>query len=428
MNEIVSEFKQTGLTCSCSFPTYQLFFTVDHIRKIRDGIVAEFTVFTFRPSYESHITWGLVNIANLQSREQFWRSCERLMPLGPDGEKINWERILNHICIKVVMSERTDNAIQLLDLTKSYESPPWLIKDVIYKGEPTVFYGDGSSGKSRLAQAIALSVQTGEIVVPMFEPKERGPVLYWDWESNEERLVSRTMAICAGASVKPTPVFYKRGVQPLRDCVEDVADFCKQEGIILLVVDTMEMSMGGTKEIGGDANDATIRLYSGLRTIGIASLLLDHVPTSELTHNKARRQYGSVYKKNLARNVFEVRPAVDTPGTDTCFHIGVFNTKKNDDGALLPPIGLRVEWDQVKTSYHAENILESDVALRLTTSQSIEQVLKQSLVTLTIVEMGEYTGIPVNKLKTPVSRLLHKDLLFHTGKKYGWKGIKYSDL
>lgn len=65
---------------------------------------------------------------------------------------------------------------------------------------PVILYGEGGSGKSTFAAAIAVSVQSGIVVVEGFIPR-RANVLYLDWEGDQDQINDRVRGVAAGAHV-----------------------------------------------------------------------------------------------------------------------------------------------------------------------------------------------------------------------------------
>ena len=161
-----------------------------------------------------------------------------------------------------------------------------------------------------------------------------------DYEATEDELNDRVAALSAGANMEPpSGIFYCPARRPLADQVEDLAGVLDEHHVGLLIVDSVGLASGTTRE-GSDAAESALRLFTALRTLGRTSLLIDHVRGDDLTSDRAgTRPYGSVYKMNLSRAVYELRRE-EAPGADGA-QLALLHRKLND-GPLLPATGLRV--------------------------------------------------------------------------------------
>jgi len=197
----------------------------------------------------------------------------------------------------------------------------------------TIIYGAAGSGKSTLATAVAVAVATGSHVIPQWTPTP-GSVLFLDWEAHRATLNDRIAALALGVGVTAPEIFYRRMNRPLADDVEGIGEFIRNEGILLLIVDSVGLAVGGGRE-GEAAADGTFRLFDALRVLETTSLLIDHVTGADLENSHtAAKPYGSVYKQNLARLAFELRQEGD--GTPERIEVVLRNSKANDDFKLAP--------------------------------------------------------------------------------------------
>ncbi len=391
-------FERNGLGYSCDFANEQVSFAVDRVRRGRDGLTAELLVQTTIPTFGPHIHWARLNLSSTTARGTFAKACGR----RTDGATIDWDGLLEVVCRKVAVAERQGMPFTTVGRKTGVRETHWLVRNFLYLNEATTVFGDGGAGKSRFCLAIVLSIQTGETFIPGFVPVNIGPVLYLDWESNEDRLDARVKALCRGASIEPVEIAYRNCIEPLQDQVDEISRYCQSEGIVAIVVDSVEMAMAGTKDMGSDANDSAVKLYAALRMIGCSALLIDHVAKNGGQDGAPRRAYGSIFKGNLARMAFELKLATETISKEGELHIGLFHTKRNDDGNLIKPTGFRVVFDDSETSYYTEEMNASDLVERLTIMAKVQRCLKDGK--KTTGEIESITGVKVKILQSVLNR------------------------
>ncbi|MBI2934634.1 MAG: AAA family ATPase [Chloroflexi bacterium] len=375
-------FERNGMGYLADFQSEQIRFFVDRIRRGRDGLTAELLVQTTIPTLGPHIHWARLNLSSTTARATFAKACNR----RTESANIDWDGLVEMVCRKVAVSERQGQPFTTVGRRANIIGGNWLVENFLYRGEATTVFGDGGAGKSRFCLAIVLSIQSGEEVIPGFAPLKGGPVLYLDWESSPDRLDARVKALCRGAGLETIDIAYRGCTEPLQDQVEEIARYCQSEGIVAIVVDSVEMAMAGTKEIGGDANDSTIKMFAALRMIGCSALLVDHVAKNgDVAPGSPRRAYGSIFKGNLARMAFELRLGRDGINREGELHIGLFHEKRNDDGHLLKPAGFRVAFDDTETAYYREDIETSDLVARLSLMAQVQRELAKGTANLDIL-------------------------------------------
>lgn len=174
-----------------------------------------------------------------------------------------------------------------------------LLGTILPVGQSTVLFGAGEAGKSLLAAAIAVSVSTGVEVIPGWVPKDRLPVHVYDWETSGDDWRRRASMIARGVGVTlPDDLRYLRAPASVVDGREAIHRHTADLRPGLVIID----STGFALPIEGDNEDprlGILELHRVLRDAGTTSLILDHLA-------KNGGMYGSVYKTNAAREVFEL--------------------------------------------------------------------------------------------------------------------------
>lgn len=247
-------------------------------------------------------------------------------------EMLDWLDLLEDFCRRVLDAERAGDPIEEVGALPMPLGVATRMDPIMPLGDVTTLYGDGSTGKSTLAAAIAVSVQTGVSVIPGWTPR-KAPVLYLDWEAGRESINRRVRGVAMGANIPgPVTISYRnckrRG--PLPGFAEDLAREIDERGFGLVVVDSVGMASGVGE--GGDANETAIRLFAAFGALGTTVLAIDHVNKSDAGRtDRTTRAYGSVYKGLLARATFEIRRGKAADGR---WLIAVRNTKFNDADEL----------------------------------------------------------------------------------------------
>ena len=91
----------------------------------------------------------------------------------------------------------------------------------------------------------------------------------------------------------------------------EVARVVAVKEVKLVIIDSVGMASSQQRD-GADASEGAVRFFRGLRELGVASLLIDHVTGEDMRRERTPKPYGSVYKYNAARNAFELRQRDDT--------------------------------------------------------------------------------------------------------------------
>src|SRR5262249_41704960 len=123
--------------------------------------------------------------------------------------------------------------------------------------------------------------------------------------------------------------YYRRCDAPLHQEVHQIARQVAERGIQLLIVDSVALASGGDLA----SPDAAIKLQRALRTIGCASLVLAHTSKS-VQEGQEKTAYGTVFFRELARNVWELQRANGDHPVRVALH-----QKKNNFGPTHPALG-----------------------------------------------------------------------------------------
>jgi len=180
----------------------------------------------------------------------------------------------------------------------------WLIRGLVGASRSTSLVGPGSSLKSFVANAAALTVVTGTTRILGLKALTTGPVCYIDYEDEEDEFRERGKAICDGAGIAlpKTGMLWHQPPGPLYQSVDRLEQDVVREGCVMVVVDSVMLARGS-----GDnyASDTTLRFYEALYQLGVPSLLVDHQSWEAAAKGKAQ-PYGSVVNYNSLRMMWVV--------------------------------------------------------------------------------------------------------------------------
>jgi hypothetical protein len=306
---------------------------LDRIYESRGEVVGELTV---ERAPEGHLLRAKFSASSRADRSQ------TASDLGARSNNIVWREVLEQFCLKVLDQERHGEDFVMLGTSEEPAKPVrFMLRPVLVQRRPIIIFGEGGVGKSTLAAAITVSVASGISAVEGWSVDVSGPVLILDWEADAEEWSALVAAVSRGIGTEvPKNIHYRTGTGPLTDHLDEIAQHVAQPGIVLLIIDSVGLAMPSRAD-GADANEGALKLFAALRHLGLTTLLIDHVAGTDMGSDRpVAKPYGSVYKYNLGRNVFELRNSPN-PSADGVMHLELHNRKANRT-AKLSVTGLAV--------------------------------------------------------------------------------------
>lgn len=393
-------FERQGLGYVMSVPEIMSEFAVDRITRRGGETHGELTVTCGLPgsrSTDGHLHQARFNLSSSTART----SLAKTLAHRSKADEIDWFELLETFCRQVLAAEREGDPIEMVGHLPMPVGETYRLSPLMPEGQTTILYGDGGTGKSTLAAAIAASVETGAVVIEGWTPRQ-APVLYLDWEAGKASINRRVRGVAMGAHI-PHVVQIRhadcRRRGPISNFAEDVARFIDREGIGLVVVDSVGMASGTSNE-GSDANESAIRLFAAFGYLGTTVLAIDHISKAAADdQNKPARPYGSIYKGLLARATYELRRSTAADGRSL---VGVFNTKAND-GPLLGPMTFTVtHGDDGSISYDRLEAVPTELAGKLGNADRIAAALGHGH--MTTGEIADETGLSQDIVRTTLNR------------------------
>jgi hypothetical protein len=385
---------EIGGRYSVAFPAYRVRFQFDRLADARGGVQAEMT---------AHIAntelLGETDI-NLKSDGARGKIASSLKNKHASLAGIPWKLLLERGCTAVLKRHRCGEPVVQLTPNESMHVP-FAINPVIYSPFQTLMYAPGGSLKSYLALYLALlachgTSQNGFAAVQC-------PVLYLDWELDETTVGKRLKLLRAGhPELSRVTPFYRRCELPLHHEANQIAAHVAELGVRLLIIDSAAMACGG------DLNtpDAAIKLQRGLRTIKCASLMLAHV-SKAVADGQERSAYGTVFFRELARNVWELERVSDPERPARI----VLVQKKNNFGPLRQPMALEFQFPEDATRVIAcDPNDEPELDAKLPLAARIRNLLEDGNVR-SAQEIADELDASLNSVKVTLSR--HKGTKWH---------------
>lgn len=365
-------FDRQGLGWVLRVPELTADIAVRRLTRSHGDMTGEITVSCALPgtrSSDGHLHQARFNLSSTSARA----TLAKTLTQRADVPNLDWADLLEDFCRRVLAAEREGAPVVRVGTLPRPASVSWRLDPMVPIGKPVILLGEGGSGKSTLAAAFAISVETGVALVPGIIPR-RGTSLYLDWEDDADTLNGRVAELAAGANIAdPVTIAYRSMAGVLADQAERIAEIVAALSIDFLIVDSVGLA-AGTSSDGADAAESALRLFAALRVIelaraGVAFLLIDHVSKAEAEIvGRGARPYGSIYKVNLARALFEIRRSERT--------IGIFNTKSNVR-SLLAPMAYVVHHESGSIEYEATGVLPATMlARKLTVGDAIADLLE----------------------------------------------------
>lgn len=393
-------FVREGLGYSLRVPDLMIEIAVDRLNRTRGELHGELSVtcgLAGTRSVDGHLHNARFNLSGGTTRG----TLAKVLAKRANTDDIDWEDLLEEFCRRVMAEERQGEPIEKvgalpIPVGESYRLDPILPLDQV-----TILYGDGGTGKSTLAAALAVAVQEGVALLDRWTPR-KGPVLYLDWEAGRSSINRRIRGVAMGLHIpRVVQIDYldcrRRGA--LYSFAEDVARMVDVGKYGLVVVDSVGMASGVSGE-SSDANESAIRLFSAFGYLGTTVLAIDHVNRADAeTTTKRSRPYGSVYKSNLARATFELRRQKTADGSSALLLV---HTKANDSDLMAPQPIRVIHADDGAIVYERMDAVPTELTGSLTQADQLAAWLAESH--FTSAELADLTGLAENTVRAVLSR------------------------
>lgn len=317
------------------------------------------------------------------------------------GGQWKWDDIINQLCLSVVERARQGEPVQELWTCDEIEAPEFLLEPLIYKGLPTVIFGEKAVCKSTISLLVysCLILPWTDNPLSWKAPVHPVKVLLADWEVNADVAKYNLKRIQQGMGLPHFPLIYRRCKLPLVDDIEQIKKHLDDTGAEVLIIDSLGFAAAG------DLNNAdqALRFANALRQLNCAAFII--AQTSKDRKSKGKSVYGSTFFEYFSRNIFELRKTRED--NEDSFDIAIFNTYCNL-GRRAKPMGYHIQFDDIKKTVHIEQaeITAADLVERLGTWSRIYDKLKTQ--TWKAKELSDELGISLDLASRTLKRYQQK--------------------
>lgn len=338
-------------------PERSLFQTDLHAFKWKDGSEIQLEQFKSGSESFSALVTALDGDKNLIAHERMNLIAERTRSSAARSLSKRWPRVTEAewsdrfleiaYTSGVKWREGGSQLVRLSEVELNRTLPSLLLPPVVIERGVVIIYGDGSAGKSMVVLALMLSVCTGHPILGL-SPTRTGPVIYFDWEDNEQTLRERAEAICAAAGIPfPDNFFYREMDRPIAAGEERIRREVEETGAVCAAFDSMGMMLGG------DPSDPVLVIpaVNVMKRTGIACLGIHHLSAAAAGSSDLRdkqKAYGSVYARNGARSQWLVERFQEEEADEGFLYL--FQTKVNR-GKKSRPLSWRIAYESDGNGY-----------------------------------------------------------------------------
>jgi hypothetical protein len=249
---------------------------------------------------------------------------------------------------------------------------PWLVADLIPEGLPALIYGSGGSAKSYLAMLAGLAVAAG---VPWLgKPTVQRPALFADYELDEIEQHRRARRLAIGLGLPDVPEAFEyvqlADLSP-RDAEAVLVDWVAAHPDGLVIVD----SVGAAAITDLEKAQAVVQVFRNLRSLNPGGLLLiDHQAKLQPGQDyRDKTPFGSVYKYNLSRVVWQAELVESQPGEAWV----ILRNTKNNLGPLQGEIGVKLSFGEGLVTVTPVALTSGPLVERASLENRIIAVLKE---------------------------------------------------
>lgn len=291
----------------------------------------------------------------------------------------------------------------------------WLVEKLIPMKYPTQIYGTGGVAKSYIALTLATAV-AGDLKTWLEFPIINGPVLYLDFELEDEEQTRRAYRVARGLGLERPPEnlhYLSVATMGMTSAFSTAAHWCKELGIVLLIVDSTGLALEGDSESSKDVIAFFRDVVGRFVCMGTCPLLIDHQSKLQAGESYAgKTAFGSGYKEFLSRSSIQVQKA---RGQDNKVDVR-FYQKKTNFGPALDPFEAEIVFEPETVTVERVELDDGELA-SIETLSGEERVIHavRYLERAIPDEVAELTGLKLGTVRNLFSKLKKRDELADTG-------------
>lgn len=402
---IVKEISGGYLFLWCEGKEEVLAITVARVKSVGDAIWAEISL---EHEFEEHpkLRRIRINLLTQRGRSDITKRISELkLPL-----EINWTDLIEQVSNEVIERIRQGEPVRELWTSEDIPRPEFLLEPLLYKGLPTIIFGEKAVAKSTLALIVSIC-----LILPWYDnplgwvaPKHSVKALFADYEVDYGIAQWNIKEIQKGMGLPPLPLFYRRCSMPLVDDIEQIQRHMAEINAEVLIVDSLGPAVGGDLKDPGTA----LHFTNALRQLKCATLIIGQ--TSKERDQKTKSVFGSTFFEYYSRNIFELRK-VQEEGLDN-FDIALFNTYHNL-GQRHKPQGFHLSFNGEGTHIISQPVTAGEFIERMGTQNRILDLLKYA--PLASKDIKEQLDISFPATSMALKRLADKRKVLKVGNLWG---------
>jgi hypothetical protein len=319
----------------------------------------------------------------------------------------------------VTLSQSPNSPVTAVTPVRFAEMQPpgpreYLVEELLPKAHAVTLFGDGGSAKSILALSLGTTI-AGDAERWMNRMGHTCPVLYVDFELDADEQRRRAYQVARGLYLDKPPhdLLYVSGLgRPAGEVLKGCLDLCTNEGIGLLIIDSLGIALQGDAEAARDVIRFHHDYLDPFRAAGVTLLIIDHqgkTQAGERYQNK--RSFGSVYKENLAHSVIQVEPGERGEGLLTL----MLRQTKNNFGPKAKPFGARLAFTEEKIIVDAHVLDATELAEEGTLNARDRVMLVLKDTPGYPADIAETCVMPLGTVKNELTRMRKRGLVEYTG-------------
>jgi AAA domain len=239
-----------------------------------------------------------------------------------------------------------------------------VIEKIVPKGYPVVGFGAGGVAKSliMLAGGIGMASTSGVEEWLGYKILERGPVLYLDFELDQDEQHRRVRDLCEGMGVPiPKKLAYLSGVGlSTPEAFGRAYAFMEEYEPVAAIIDSVGLAMLGDMERSKDVLAFFREYVDPFRRAGVTPFLVDHEGKLQAGEkHKDKSPFGSANKAWSARSVLQFILDEYDEATST-IGLQVRHTKANFTGKIKP-FGVDVTFEQGKIAIRTKELPDAEL-------------------------------------------------------------------
>jgi hypothetical protein len=330
-----------------------------------DGrVTGEIAIDSTTPNASGHIHEAQFNFSSTATRDKLSKT---LTGRAPD---VSWEDIISQLCYRVVRIVRRGEPVRELWTGVDIRQPEFLLKPFLYRGLPTIFFGEKAVCKSTMAIAIYSC-----LILPWQEnpwgwevSDHSVPTIIFDYEVDGEISQWSADKLKSGMGMPNFPVYHRRCSVPFADDIEEINKWITEYKAEAIIIDSLGPA------VGGDLKDPAIalRLTSAIRKLNVAALIIGQ--TSKDKEAKTKSVFGSTFFEYYARNIWEIRKSQEEGAQ--ALDVALFNTYHNL-GRKFSPLGYHIDFEDNRTIIESTPITAPELKARFSLTKQIIDLLKE---------------------------------------------------